>query len=71
MAAKDRVKLFIPPSRIGEEDVVIGHQGKLYQIPRGKEVEVPAAVKAEYERGQRASQRRYVNAKKMQENGGI
>lgn len=71
MAAAERVKLYIPPARIGEEDVVVGHQGKLYQIPRGQEVEVPLAVKEEYERGVRATTRRYENAKRMKEAGNI
>lgn len=69
MTAKEKVKIFIPPSRTDEEDIVVGVQGKLYQIPRGKEVEVPIEVKAEYERSILASQRRYENAKKIKELG--
>ena len=66
MAAKEKVKICISPSRTDEEDIVVGVR---YQIPRGKEAEVPIEVKAEYERSIRASQRRYENAKKIKELG--
>lgn len=39
------------------EDVIIGINGVNYQIPRGREVELPDFVYAEYERSRRASEK--------------
>lgn len=39
------------------DDVIIGINGVNYQIPRGKTVEVPDFVKAEYDRSVKAQER--------------
>lgn len=66
---KEMVELYIEPMR-GNEDqcVVVGINGKLWLIPRGKTSMVPPEVKEEYERSKRAAQRQYKAAKEL-ENG--
>lgn len=49
--------IFIPKAGRGEDEVyVVGINGKNYNIPRGKNVSVPAAVASEFRRAQRAQQ---------------
>jgi hypothetical protein len=55
-----RVKLRIDKVPGGDNsDVIIGFNGKNYIIPRGKEVEVPDYVKAEYDRSVKAQMAYY------------
>lgn len=51
----DRVELFVPRGSAGEDhNEIIGLNGVLYVLPKGKTSKVPAAVAAEYHRAQRA-----------------
>ena len=52
------VDLTIPRGNQSDEKyVLIGLNGKLYKLPKGKTSSVPKAVKDEYERSQRAQAR--------------
>lgn len=52
-AKKDRVELFIPRGTASDDvNEVIGLNGVLYVLPRGKKSLVPAAVAEEYYRAQ-------------------
>lgn len=56
MAAKKvKLRIELVPG-ILTEDVIIGINGVNWQIPRGKEVEVPDYVAEEYYRSQRAQE---------------
>ena len=57
--APAKEKIFIPRGAHSKDDpnFVVGFNGKLYVLPRGKEVEVPAAVAAEIRRSWRAAER--------------
>jgi len=49
--------IFVPKAGRGEDEVfVVGINGKNYNIPRGKNVSVPAAVASEFRRSMRAQQ---------------
>ncbi len=49
------VDLFIPKGYLNDDpNVIIGINGKLYVLPKGKISHVPNYVKAEYDRSQRA-----------------
>lgn len=51
------VALFVPKSYAGDDpNVFISLNGKNYLLPKGKTSMVPPAVKAEYERSQRAQE---------------
>lgn len=55
MAKKERVGLFVPKGYANEEpNVIIGINGVMYVLPKGKESQVPAFVAEEYHRSQRA-----------------
>ena len=50
-------ELFIPKVYLNDDpNVIIGINGKLYVLPKGKISKVPTYVKAEYERSQRAAE---------------
>lgn len=54
-AKEERVELFVPRGSNGEDpNEIIGLNGVLYVLPKGKTSMVPAAVAAEYHRAQRA-----------------
>ena len=56
-AKDDRVELFVPRGTTREDpNEVIGLNGVLYVLPRGKKSVVPAAVAEEYYRAQRAKE---------------
>ena len=56
-AKDERVELFIPRGSAREDvNEVIGLNGVLYVLPRGKKSLVPAAVAEEYHRAQRAKE---------------
>ena len=52
VAAPGREVINIPRSRFENEPIVIGVNGKLYQIQRGIDVEVPSEVAAAYRMAQ-------------------
>ena len=64
----EKVDLFIPrgPS-IEDPNVIISVNGKNYVLPKGKTSKVPAFVKYEYERAQRAKEALDVLAAEMAE----
>lgn len=54
-SAPEKVELYIPRANYGEDpNCVIGINGKLYLLPRGKTSMVPPEVKAEYDRSLKA-----------------
>ena len=54
-AKEERVELFVPRGRINEDpNEIIGLNGVLYVLPKGKTSMVPKAVAEEYHRAQRA-----------------
>lgn len=54
-SAPEKVELYIPRANYGEDpNFVIGINGKLYLLPRGKTSMVPPEVKAEYDRSLKA-----------------
>jgi hypothetical protein len=56
-AKEERVELFIPRGTSSEDpNEVIGLNGVLYVLPKGKKSLVPAAVAEEYYRAQRAKE---------------
>lgn len=62
------VELFIPRgSSVDEPNVIISVNGKNYVLPKGKTSKVPAFVKYEYDRAQRANEARNVRAAEMAE----
>ena len=53
----ERVELFIPRASSNEDpNEIIGLNGVLYVLPKGKKSLVPAAVAEEYHRAQRAKE---------------
>ena len=57
MSDEKRVKLYIPRGASNEDpNYFISLNGVNYLLPKGQESLVPPAVKAEYERAQRAQQ---------------
>ena len=53
-----RVDLTIPRGTANDEPyVIIGHNGKNYQLPRGKTSRVPKYIKDEWDRSVRAQER--------------
>ena len=64
----EKVDLFIPrgPS-IEEPNVIISVNGKNYVLPKGKTSKVPAFVKYEYDRSQRAKEALDVKSAEMAE----
>jgi hypothetical protein len=53
----ERVELFVPRGSFNEDpNEVIGLNGVLYVLPRGKKSLVPSAVAEEYHRAQRAKE---------------
>ena len=51
------VDLYIPKGYLNDDpNVIIGINGKLYVLPKGKTSKVPFCVKAEYERSLRAGE---------------
>ena len=62
------VDLFIPRgSSVDEPNKIISVNGKNYVLPKGKTSKVPAFVKYEYERAQRAQEALDVRAAEMAE----
>ena len=62
------VDLFIPRgSSVDEPNVIISVNGKNYVLPKGKISKVPAFVKYEYDRGNRAKEAMDVRAAEMAE----
>lgn len=62
------VELFVPRgSSVDEPNKIISVNGKNWVLPKGKTSEVPAFVKYEYERGQRAKEAMDVRAAEMAE----
>lgn len=59
VAAPKREKIYIPRAAHSKDDpnLVVGFNGKLYVLPKGKESEVPAEVAAEIRRSWRAADR--------------
>lgn len=57
VAAPKREKIFIPRPAHSKDDpnLVVGFNGKMYVLPKGKESEVPAEVAAEIRRSWRAA----------------
>lgn len=57
MSEEKRVKLYVPRGASNEDpNHFISVNGVNYLLPKGQESLVPPAVKAEYERAQRAQQ---------------
>ena len=64
----EMVDLFIPRGPSFEDpNVIISVNGKNYVLPKGKTSKVPAFVKYEYDRGQRAKEALDVLAAEMAE----
>ena len=62
------VDLFVPRgSSVDEPNVIISVNGKNWVLPKGKTSKVPAFVKYEYERAQRAKEAMDVRAAEMAE----
>ena len=62
------VDLFIPRgSSVDEPNVIISVNGKNYVLPKGKTSKVPAFVKYEYDRANRAKEAMDVRAAEMAE----
>lgn len=62
------VDLFIPRgSSVDEPNVIISINGKNYVLPKGKTSKVPACVKYEYDRANRAKEAMDVRAAEMAE----
>lgn len=62
------VELFVPRgSSVDEPNVLISVNGKNWVLPKGKTSMVPAFVKYEYERAQRAKEAMDVRAAEMAE----
>lgn len=60
------VDLFIPRgSSVDEPNLIISVNGKNYVLPKGKTSKVPAFVKYEYDRAQRAAEAKDVRAAEM------
>ncbi len=54
----NRAPLFIPRGAANDEpNLIIGINGKIYTLPKGKKSMVPPEVKAEYERSVKAQER--------------
>lgn len=67
--AKDnRVEVFVPKGYANDDpNQIIGVNGVLYVLPKGKRSLVPDFVAAEFYRTQRAAERRAENIEKMLE----
>ena len=64
--AKDRKEIFVPKGYAAEEpNEIIGVNGVMYVLPKGKTSQVPAFVAAEYMRAQRAKTRMDETVEKM------
>ena len=62
------VELFVPRgASVDEPNVVVSVNGKNWVLPKGKTSKVPAFVKYEYERAQRAKEAMDVRAAEMAE----
>ena len=65
-----RVAVTLPRARKGEaEDLFVGLNGVNYLIPRGRSVEVPAAVAAEIARARAAEDYRHDKAEELSRSG--
>ena len=67
--AKTKMVKITPPRTPGDTRpyVIVGYQGKLYQIPKGKSSEVPEAVAIEFLRAEGAALDRDNNAERLAE----
>ena len=64
----NRVEVFVPRGNANDDqNELIGVNGVLYALPKGKKSLVPNFVAAEYERKKRAAERRSENIGKMLE----
>ena len=67
-AAPKMVELFVPRgSSVDEPNVIVSVNGKNWVLPKGKTSKVPAFVKYEYERANRAKEAMDVRAAEMAE----
>lgn len=62
----DRVEVFLRPSA-EEADKIVGVNGVMYQIPRGKSVMVPRFVADELNRAERAEIHQFEVQRELQE----
>ena len=66
MAKKEREELFVPKGYANEEpNEIIGINGVMYVLPRGKTSQVPGFVAEEYRRSLRARERMDETVEKM------
>lgn len=66
--AEERVDIFIPRGNANDDpNLFVSVNGVNYLLPKGKTSKVPAHVKAEIERSQRAQERLDANIDKMLE----
>lgn len=65
---KDRVKVYIPRGNANEDqNYLVGVNGVIYVLPRGKESLVPPHVKEEIERSWRAQEKMDARADDLRE----
>lgn len=62
----DRVEVFLRPSK-DEPDKIVGVNGVMYQIPRGKATMVPRFVAEELRRAERAEIHQFEVQRELQE----
>lgn len=65
---EDRVEVFLPPKK-DEPDKLVGVNGVMYQIPRGKPCKVPRHIYDELKRAERAEIHQFMVQQELQEQG--
>ena len=67
MSKKERVSVFVPRGERNEPpNVVVAVNGVTYVLPKGKTSKVPPEVAAEYNRAERAKDKRDARADQME-----
>lgn len=65
---EERVEVFLPPKK-DEPDKLVGVNGIMYQIPRGKPCMVPRHIYDELKRAERAEIHQFMVQQELQEQG--